>query len=402
MKTILLIILIIVLLNQRTLGQFCEECLKKNDDNETLMNIKSIAEMPTSVIWEDATVENIEIYTCISGQRCVLRKAFYITYGGFNYWVARQLNQSKDIDAQCRVYDSIVDSVYGIGNTFSWDNKFYLPSDKMEKYNPEDFMDLVSSKNYDPFYLTYLLPTSLVESKYFFASLINYDCTGVTFGFVQFAAHTQNYNFVLLLKGFIKEYPEIAKKYFKDLIVLDDRIHRVINENTNEVLENNTSTEGLENYFKPNYNYISDSEILNAAKLMHLSQFRKEFRENQVLLAKKIIIDDLLNTYAHSELGILLNNLPDYMLILITDRYHQIGAKKKTREFKNIITKYFVESTDGYNIENIKEDVIDKLYGTKYEGRANDILKYIKKLIEEKKLGVKKYNYDSKSFESIE
>lgn len=404
MKFLLINISIIFLLNQFVLGQSCDECLKKNDVIADYKDIKSIAEMPVVVNWENVKVGNIFINTCISTGDCVEREAYYINYEGYKYWVGRKVTQHKSIDTQCSSDVSIIDSVHGISNLFPWFEDVCLKN--MKKYYPQDFQDLFSSKNYDPFYLTYFLPTSWVENKYYFSGLINYDCTGVTFGFIQFAAHTKNYNFILLLKEFMKEYPDITKTYFKDLIIKDGRINKMIDENTYETLENNISTIGLKKYFKPSYNYISDTEIVNAAKLIHLSQFRKEFRECQVLLAKRIIIDDLLNTYACEKLGILLNNLPDYMIILITDRYHQNGAGTKTVQFKYIINKYFIDRNVGNDIDVIKADVINYLYSKnesdkKYEKRGNEIIDSLKKLIKSNELGVKKYNYYKKTFENI-
>jgi hypothetical protein len=113
-----------------------------------------------------------------------------------------------------------------------------------------------------------LQPGAHCESEGRFNSLNTYDRARMTFGFYQFAAHTPNENFVLLLRRLLVL--DSATSYFPDLLLQDGRIARV-SDHAPAPLETADSTAALQSYFNPGEQDVEEIEAIQAAKLIHWS-----------------------------------------------------------------------------------------------------------------------------------
>lgn len=109
--------------------------------------------------------------------------------------------------------------------------------------------------------------TAEVEGKGDLCTVNSYDTADFTFGLMQWAAHTPDDNFVLLLRKLLS-LPN-APAYFPDLSCnAEGRIARRT-EGGVEVLETASSTTALRRYLNPESSAVDEAEVIAAAKLMH-------------------------------------------------------------------------------------------------------------------------------------
>lgn len=105
-----------------------------------------------------------------------------------------------------------------------------------------------------------------------------YDRARFTFGFYQLAAHTPNDNLILLFRHLLA-LPS-ASDYFPDLLLKDGKVHRqdgggdvVSLEAVTNVKRPNGKFEnqlvGFMSYLNPDTTSVGETEVLNAARLMH-------------------------------------------------------------------------------------------------------------------------------------
>jgi uncharacterized small protein (DUF1192 family) len=170
----------------------------------------------------------------------------------------------------------------------------------------------------------YLLPTITCESNRAFSCLNTYDRAAVTFGHGQFAAHTPNDNFVMLLREALG-LPSAAA-YFPDLAVRGGRIHRLSDAGP-EPLESATSTRPLMQYFNASPGVVDAVEAERSARLVHWAVSHAELRELQVdffvrqqkaklaLHARKLPLDGLTDKLCLAVLDILHQGRARYDLI---------------------------------------------------------------------------------------
>jgi hypothetical protein len=124
-----------------------------------------------------------------------------------------------------------------------------------------------------------LEPTAMCEASAFFDRLNTYDSARFTFGFLQYAAHVAEGDFVQFLRRILALPP--ASQYFPDLSLAGGRVARVTNGQTS-VLETAHSTELLQDYFNSSSQGVEDGEIINCAKLVHWCAIDPQHRAVQV------------------------------------------------------------------------------------------------------------------------
>jgi hypothetical protein len=186
-------------------------------------------------------------------------------------------------------------------------------------YAPEDF----EAEHGD--WAWYLLPTLTCESRGLFTCLNTYDRAAFTFGAFQFAAHTPNDNFVLLLRELLRL--PLAAAYFPDLTLARDhggheRVHRRRRPGL-EPLETSGSTEALKAYFNPTATEVDDLEAERAARMVDWCVRDATARELQIAFTVRHYRSKL-KRHANK---LPLNGLVDKLCLVVMDVLHQGRAK---------------------------------------------------------------------------
>jgi hypothetical protein len=163
----------------------------------------------------------------------------------------------------------------------------------------------------------YLQPTITCESNRSFTCLNTYDRAAVTFGHAQFAAHTAEDNFVVLLRQALS-LPSAAA-YFPDLTIKGGRIQLIDASGAFKPLENATSTKGLMNYFNSTPDSVDREESERCARLVHWCTSDPAFRH---LLVSYFVTQQRgkLNIHARK---LPLDGLTDKLCITVLDILHQ-------------------------------------------------------------------------------
>lgn len=185
--------------------------------------------------------------------------------------------------------------------------------------------NLITGLQYDPaeyadqfgFYAYFILPTVQAESQSSLICLNTYDRARFTFGFMQFAAHVPNGDFVKYLRSLLGL--SNALEYFPRLRLINNRIHYQ-NDNSNPFqLEFDNSTEELMKYLNPGSSDIEHQETICAARMIH-------WVKND-LMHKKIQIEAGVNLYKNNMIKyhnrFNLQGFPAKVCLLICDILHQ-------------------------------------------------------------------------------
>jgi len=144
-------------------------------------------------------------------------------------------------------------------------------------YDPEDY------KNEHNFWAYFIAPTAKAESNNSFFCLNTYDRARFTFGFMQYAAHVPNGDFVRFFKKLLAM-PNAAE-YFPKLTVQNNRIFYRNTGGSLSQLESDSSTEALMNYLNPTLNTIENQELICAARMVHWASKDANHRKLQVQTA---------------------------------------------------------------------------------------------------------------------
>jgi peptidoglycan hydrolase-like protein with peptidoglycan-binding domain len=162
----------------------------------------------------------------------------------------------------------------------------------------------------------FIYPTAVAESKRRFNCLNSYDSAGFTFGFLQFAAHVPDGDFV---------------KYFRGLLELDERVTyfpelelqhgRIVQPTSSGVLQLETakSTEPLKRYLNPSGGEVEDREVLSAAKFIHWSAHSEKHRNVQV----KIGVQTVKGKLFAAQKKVPLEGRSDKVCLVVMDILHQ-------------------------------------------------------------------------------
>jgi len=188
----------------------------------------------------------------------------------------------------------------------------------------------VSAGNiYDPkafvgqhgFWAYFIMPTAKGESNYSFLCLNSYDRAQFTFGFMQYAAHVPNGDFVVFLKRLLA-LPD-AGEYFPKLVLQNNRIFYRGSTGALSQLENDVSSQALMNYLNPSLNDVEGQELICAARMVHWATNDPSNRTLQVQLA----IDNFKQYMHLYSKRFNLDGFPDRVCQMVCDIKHQGRAR---------------------------------------------------------------------------
>lgn len=246
-----------------------------------------------------------------------------------------------------------------------------------------------SSPLYDPAEYTntfghwshFIAPTVKAESRGHFNCLNTYDRAGFTFGFLQFAAHVADGDFVKFFRALLQLDERPA--YFPDLELRDGRI---VQPTANGVvrLETATSSDALKRYLNPSGGEVENREVLSAARFVHWCSHSKAHREVQVKVGVDTVRQKLRT--AHNKIN--LEGRSDKVCFVVMDILHQgrgtFNAMKQIIQNNNDAVAFGKLLTIGASsfperIETIRAEVARLEaaghFGTrKYSGASNDLV----------------------------
>lgn len=226
------------------------------------------------------------------------------------------------------------------------------------------------------FWADFIHPTAMAEGA-LYHTLNTYDPARFTFSFLQYAAHVPNGDFVLYLRALLRL--PLAVEYFPDLQLKSNRVARVTDGGIVE-LESDASTEALMDYFNPSSSEVEDTEVIQAAKMVHWVQNDPMHRDTQI----RIGVEDFkakMSQYA-KQYG--LDGQSDTVCLVIADIRHQGRAKSPA----------IVSALQSANPLDTLLDIGEP----KYHDRLVVIRNEIDKLMQDGTFGHRKYNLEKADF----
>jgi hypothetical protein len=181
-------------------------------------------------------------------------------------------------------------------------------------FAPEDFAET-------GFWAQFLHPTVQVEGQGRFVTLNTYDRAAFTFGFLQFAAHVPDGDFVRWFRRMLIEASDAAN-YFPDLAIEKGRIVRNTAAGKQE-LENAASTAALMAYLNPGDAAVDAAEFVNAARLTDWTRRDVTSAHLQV----EIGVETFRKLVASAARTFGLDGKPDWQCQVVADIYHQGRGK---------------------------------------------------------------------------
>ncbi len=167
------------------------------------------------------------------------------------------------------------------------------------------------------FWAYFIEPTAIAESNGSFICLNTYDRAYFTFGFMQFAAHVANGDFIHFLKNLLA-LPN-AKDYFPRLEIFNNRIFYVADSGKQTQLESNESSKGLMEYFNPSTNEVENQELICAARMIHWATNDLNNRKIQVSESINLYNNNLKKYHKRFNL----EGYPAKVCFMICDILHQ-------------------------------------------------------------------------------
>lgn len=199
-------------------------------------------------------------------------------------------------------YKTLYNDNYGLYNT---------TTDLNLTYNPSAY------ENEKGFWAYFIYPTAKAESKGSFFCLNTYDRARFTFGFMQYAAHVPNGDFVRFFRSLLA-LPD-AKNYFPRLTLSGGHIFYTSDAGISTQLEDDASTSRLMDYLNPSLSEIENQEMICSARMVHWAMNDPEHRKIQVDTA----IDHFKRNMSEYNRRFNLNNAPAKVCQLICDIRHQ-------------------------------------------------------------------------------
>jgi hypothetical protein len=222
----------------------------------------------------------------------------------------------------------------------------------------------------------FIYPTAMAEGA-LYHTLNSYDRARFTFGFLQYAAHVPNGDFVLFLRELLAL--ELAAEYFPDLQLRKGRIWRLRDDSAVQV-ETDDSTAALMDYLNPSSQEVEDTEVIQAAKFVHWSKADPAHRRVQVacgIAHMRRAMRDYARLYA-------LDGKPDVVCLLVADIRHQ--GRGSSLQIRNALAAA------------APEDALLRIGSDAYPGRATSLKQSIRKLRDEGRLGRLEYDAASGDF----
>ena len=204
---------------------------------------------------------------------------------------------------------------WGLMNILSLPGAVYSPDAYRNKYG---------------FWADFLHPIVQCESGGSFQCLNTYDRARFTFGFLQYAAHVPDGDFVRFLRKLLVTIP--AADYFPELVVHDNVICKDSLTGFTP-LETLDSTLPLQDFLNPSLDEVEESEVIQSAKFVHWSLNEPEHHELQVQCGvdhMKKAMKQYAKTYS-------LDGTLDKICLVIADIHHQ-GRGKKVEVFDALDT----------------------------------------------------------------
>ncbi len=183
------------------------------------------------------------------------------------------------------------------------------------QYQASDYRDRYG------FWADFIVPTAKCESNSYFNCLNTYDRAFFTFGFLQYAAHVPNGDFVKFFSKLLET--PFGKGYFPDLFVQNGQIFRETMSGNTPLTDNN-STEKLMVYLNPTVAQIEEKEVIQAAKFIHWTIYSQQHRDIQVQCGIEHF-KEAMKRYAR---WYPLDGVPDKVCLVIADIHHQGRAKR--------------------------------------------------------------------------
>lgn len=220
-----------------------------------------------------------------------------------------------------------------------------------------------------------LEPTAVAEGEGNMVALNTWDRARFTFGFAQFAAHTPNENFVILLRRLLAL--PLATRYFPELSLVNGRIHHA----TRGALESSASTAALQGFLNPDPTAVDPvEEVGSAARLMHWTRADPEARRVQVTAA----VEKMRGYFVRRSAD--LNGKLDILCFLVWDIAHQGRA----RSYANQVRPALQASNPESSLLTIGDD--------RFPGRIATLRREINRLRSTGVLGRHRYDASSREF----
>jgi hypothetical protein len=208
-----------------------------------------------------------------------------------------------------------------VGNRVPYEGRIGLMNTRdtsSAAYDPEKY-----SATFGP-WAYFINPTAKAESEGHFNRLNTYDSAGFTFGFLQFAAHVPDGDFVKFFRALL-ELPEKAA-YFPELQLHDGRIVQTTSSGLIR-LETADSSDLLKRYLNPSGSDVEQREVLSSARFIHWSASSPAHRETQVKIGIETIRQKL--RVAQQKMGVL-DGRSDKVCFVVADILHQGRGKYVT------------------------------------------------------------------------
>lgn len=237
-------------------------------------------------------------------------------------------------------------------------------------------------RNQYGFWADFIVPTAKCESNGYFNCLNTYDRAFFTWGFLQYAAHVPNGDFIKFMLQLLET--PLAKGYFPELFVQDGQIFKETN-NGNIQLTNKDSTKKLMAYLNPTIASVEEQEVIQSAKFIHWAIYSKQQQDIQV----KCGIDHFKQAMKRYSSWYPLDGVPDKVCLVIADIHHQGRAQKRD--------VYKAMDTNG-NYDKAFSNLLE-IGEEEYSGRIKTLTKEIQNLIDDGILGKRIYDISTNNFE---
>jgi hypothetical protein len=189
---------------------------------------------------------------------------------------------------------------------------------------PAQKYDRLTFQQHNGFWADFIHPTAMAEGA-LYHTLNTYDRARFTFTFLQYAAHVPNGDFVVFLRALLKL--PTASEYFPDLALNGNGRVCKLDDGHATPIESDDSTDLLMDYFNPSSGEVEDTEVIQAARLVHWAQNDQAHRDIQV----KVGIDHIkskMQTYAVRYP--MLHGAAPPICAVVMDIHHQGRAKVAT------------------------------------------------------------------------
>jgi hypothetical protein len=222
----------------------------------------------------------------------------------------------------------------------------------------------------------FIFPTAVAEGG-LFHTLNTYDRARFTFGFLQYAAHVPNGDFVRYFRDLLKL--PAASDYFPDLMVQNDRIFRIKDEGLIQ-MEDDSSTAGLMDFLNPSSTEVEDTEVIQSAKVIHWVKNDPAHRQLQVDFGKTFFREAMVlydRTYNLDGVRI------DVCLVVADIRHQGRGGSSEIR--------LALQNSDPVG-------ALLKIGASQFPERLKTIKRELSKLMQQPQFASKTYNRGTKEF----